>query len=152
VVKPELRLVDEPWAADRIVVISTLPELSRIYARRTRAYASLFLSMRPRANHSRSPAIRMLTFLQASVLLALLASACARSVQYTAFGEVVSIDEPRLHVTIRHEDIPGLMAAMTMRFAVASQSMLDGIAQGDAVRIVLVQRGGELKLVSIARR
>lgn len=96
--------------------------------------------------------IRMLNFVRVSVLLALLAPACTRSVQYTALGEVVSIDEPRLHVTIRHEDIPGLMTAMTMRFAVASQSMLDGIAPGDTVRFVLVQRGGELKLVSIARR
>jgi Cu/Ag efflux protein CusF len=94
----------------------------------------------------------MLSFVQASVLLALLAPACARSVQYTGIGEIVSIDEPRLHVTIRHEEIPGLMGAMTMRFAVASQPVLDGIAPGDAVRFVLVQRGGELTLVSITRR
>jgi Cu/Ag efflux protein CusF len=95
---------------------------------------------------------RLLGVVATSVLLAILAPACSRDVQYDALGEVVSIDEPRLHVVIRHEEIPGFMAPMTMRFAVASQTVLDGIAPGDAVRFVLVRRGGELVLTSIARR
>jgi Cu/Ag efflux protein CusF len=87
-----------------------------------------------------------------SVLLVALAPACSRDVEYAGVGDVVSIDEPRLHVIIRHDDIPGLMSAMTMRFAVASQPVLDGIAPGDAVRFVVVQRGGQFTLVSITRK
>jgi Cu/Ag efflux protein CusF len=90
--------------------------------------------------------------LVAVALLALLASACSRDREYAGRGEVVSIDEPRLHVVLRHEDIPGLMRAMTMRLAVVSQTVLDGIEPGDVVDFVLLQRGGDLTVISIMRR
>lgn len=106
------------------------------------------------AREGRSPltTMRRRIVVAASLLLVILAPACSQDVQYAGVGDVVSIDEPRLHVIIRHEDIPGLMGAMTMRFAVASQPVLDGIAPGDAVRFVVVQRGSQLTLVSIARK
>jgi Cu/Ag efflux protein CusF len=77
----------------------------------------------------------------ALALLALALAACGRGHEYTGVGEVVAIDEPRLHATIRHEDIPGFMGAMTMRFAVASPDVLAGVASGAHVRFVLRDEG-----------
>ncbi len=87
----------------------------------------------------------------AAGILALLVPACSQGREWTGRGEVVAIDEPRLHVTIRHEAMPGLMEPMTMRFAVASQAVLDGIAPGDPVSFVLLQRGSSLTLLSVTR-
>ena len=39
---------------------------------------------------------------------------------YVATGDVIAVDPAALEVTIRHEDIPGLMGAMTMPFHVRS--------------------------------
>lgn len=95
---------------------------------------------------------RVVGVVGASVLFGTVAPACSRGVPYVGRGEVISIDQPRLHAIIRHEDIPGLMAAMTMRFTVASQAVLDGIQPGDPVSFVLLQRGGDLTLLSVTRR
>jgi Cu/Ag efflux protein CusF len=86
----------------------------------------------------------------AVVLLALVA--CGRDVEYVGAGEVVSVDEPRLHVTIRHEDIPGLMGAMTMRFAVGSPDVLAGVEPGAHVRFRLRPAGGDYVVTRVEAR
>ena len=52
---------------------------------------------------------------------------------YDLKGKVVSVDHGGKSVKIDHEDIPGLMKAMTMTFAVDDAKLLDGLAVGDAV-------------------
>ena len=73
----------------------------------------------------------------AALLLAARFVACGRDATYTGIGDVLAIDADRRHATIRHEDIPGLMGAMTMRFAVASSPVLAGIEPGAHVRFVI---------------
>jgi Cu/Ag efflux protein CusF len=87
-----------------------------------------------------------------SVLAAvvLCASAC-RAPEHTATGDVVAIDPPRLHATIRHDDIPGVMRAMTMRFAVVSPELLSGIEAGTRVRFTFRQEGNRFVITSLAR-
>src|SRR5438094_7034287 len=46
---------------------------------------------------------------------------------YVATGDVIAVDPAALEVTIRHEDIPGLMGAMTMPFHLRSADVLAGI-------------------------
>ena len=77
----------------------------------------------------------------AAALLAVALCACGRGHEYTGVGDVVDVDAPRLHVTIRHDDIPGYMGAMTMRFAVASPAVLDGVTAAAHVRFVLRDEG-----------
>src|SRR5262249_44718744 len=79
-----------------------------------------------------------------TVLLLVLLAGCQRSATYTGVGEVAAIDEPGARVTINHEDIPGLMPAMTMTFAVRSPAVLAGIAAGTRVRFDLVREGEDL--------
>jgi protein SCO1/2 len=53
---------------------------------------------------------------------------------YVVRGKVVAVDPAKPAVTLDHEDIPGLMKAMKMEFAVADPKLLDGISVGDQVQ------------------
>ena len=53
---------------------------------------------------------------------------------YDITGKVVAVDAHKPSVTLDHDDIPGLMQAMTMEFAVPDRGVLTGIAIGDSVR------------------
>jgi protein SCO1 len=53
---------------------------------------------------------------------------------YDITGKVVAIDAHKSSVTLDHDDIPGLMQAMTMEFAIPDPKVLNGIAIGDSVR------------------
>jgi protein SCO1 len=53
---------------------------------------------------------------------------------YDVKGKVVAVDAQKSSVTLDHEDIPGLMQAMTMEFTVPDRAVLNGIAIGDSVR------------------
>lgn len=53
---------------------------------------------------------------------------------YDIKGKVVAVDAQKSSVTLDHDDIPGLMQAMTMEFAVPDPKVLAGIAVGDSVR------------------
>jgi Cu/Ag efflux protein CusF len=71
--------------------------------------------------------------------LLLFACACGHSATYSGTGDVVAVDDPPRHVTIRHDDIPDLMPAMTMAFAVRTPAVLAGVAPGIRVRFQLVR-------------
>jgi protein SCO1 len=53
---------------------------------------------------------------------------------YEVKGKVVAVDAQKPSVTLDHEDIPGLMQAMTMEFAIPDPHLLNGITVGDSVR------------------
>ena len=62
---------------------------------------------------------------------------------YEIRGTIVSVDAPRRIVEINHDEIPGVMAAMSMPYEVADASILQGLAAGDRVRGTLrVDRRG----------
>jgi len=52
---------------------------------------------------------------------------------YAARGRVESVDPERGTVTIDHEDIPGLMKAMTMTFQTADPQIVEEVSPGQAV-------------------
>jgi Cu/Ag efflux protein CusF len=72
-----------------------------------------------------------------------------RSSTYEATGEVVEIDPDAMHVTIDHDDVPGLMPAMRMRFATRDAGVLHGIAPGSEVRFRLARDGETLRVVAV---
>src|SRR5262249_59737463 len=84
------------------------------------------------------------------VFVAAAAVGCNRDHVYTGEGDVLEVDAPHRHVTIRHDDIPGLMPAMTMRFAVRSADTLAGTTAGTRVRFDVVQDGQELVVTRLA--
>jgi protein SCO1/2 len=56
---------------------------------------------------------------------------------YKLVGEVKKVDVQAGEVTIKHEVIPGYMAAMTMPFAVVDKSLLSDVLVGDEVEGIL---------------
>src|SRR3954449_12352896 len=52
---------------------------------------------------------------------------------YVLKGEVRKVDREGRQVTIRHEEVPGFMAAMTMPFRLEDQALLEELRPGDQV-------------------
>lgn len=52
---------------------------------------------------------------------------------YELKGKVVDIATDQRAVTLDHEDIPGFMKAMKMKFQVDDPKVLEGISSGDRV-------------------
>ena len=61
--------------------------------------------------------------------------------RYQLKGKVVNVDKRGSTVTISHEDIPDLMEAMTMPFALKDRRLLDQLAEGDGIQATLVVAG-----------
>ncbi len=82
----------------------------------------------------------------------LVPGACAPAGRrYELRGQVVGVDRGRQEITIRHEDIPGFMPAMTMPFRVEPADLLDERAPGDLVVATLVVAESDAYLTSIAK-
>jgi protein SCO1 len=58
--------------------------------------------------------------------------------EYTLQGQVLSLTSDHKEATIKHEDIKGLMPAMTMPYHVRDGKEFEGIAAGDLVTATLV--------------
>jgi protein SCO1/2 len=73
--------------------------------------------------------------------LLLLCTACGSSVpeeRYDLKGWVVNVRQPQSQVTIKHEEIPGFMGAMTMPFNVKDEWAFEALAPGRYVQATLV--------------
>ena len=84
---------------------------------------------------------RMTRRLALFLLLVTAASACRHrpiAREYRIEGQILAIDPVTRQVTIRHEDIPGLMSGMTMPFKVKDPSVLTGKLPGDLVNGTLM--------------
>src|SRR5262245_9198490 len=71
---------------------------------------------------------------------------------YDLKGVVVSVDKPHVRITIDHEEIPGLMKAMKMPFAVPNPQMLDGFKAGDAVVGKVKKIGDKYIIIELQHR
>ena len=66
-------------------------------------------------------------------------------------GSVMNIDQKRANVTLKHEEIRGLMPPMTMQFNVQPAEMLKGLRVGDTVQFTLNVHGGDFIITRIER-
>jgi protein SCO1/2 len=68
------------------------------------------------------------------VIAALLAAAsCSSPKKYEMRGQILGVNRDKLEILVKHEDIPGLMPAMTMPWKVQHASLLDNIGPGDLI-------------------
>src|SRR5918911_777853 len=80
-------------------------------------------------------------------VLAALLLACARPEseppgrRYELKGTIVSFDKGQRQVVISHEDVPGLMAGMTMGFTLKEAAAYDVMKPGDHIQATLVVAG-----------
>jgi protein SCO1/2 len=69
--------------------------------------------------------------------------------RYPLVGEILKVDATRNTLLVRHENIPGLMPAMTMEFAVSAGDIANA-AEGRRIRAELVMdAGGDARLEKI---
>lgn len=79
-----------------------------------------------------------------SLLVAVAFGACRRNEKrYELKGKVVMVEKEKRLVTVAHEDVAGLMPAMTMPFTVPNQADLDYLAPEDQVTATLVIDGSQ---------
>jgi Cu/Ag efflux protein CusF len=78
-------------------------------------------------------------------------SASSPPVIRQAKGVIKSVAGDRSNVKIKHEEIPGYMAAMTMPFLVEQASLLEGLQAGDAVEFSFHEKDGEAVLDTLKK-
>ncbi len=61
------------------------------------------------------------------------ASACSSAQRYEMRGQILGINRDKLEILVKHEEIVGLMPAMTMPWRVQSAAMLDNLGPGDVI-------------------
>jgi protein SCO1/2 len=73
-------------------------------------------------------------------LLVLLAAAasCSNAKTYEMRGQILGINRDKMEILVKHDEIPGLMAAMTMPWKVQQASMLDNLGTGDLIATEIV--------------
>jgi len=58
--------------------------------------------------------------------------------RYPLLAEVISVDAPRKLIVVKHGEIPGLMPAMTMSYAVLNSKDIEPLHPGDKISAELV--------------
>jgi Cu/Ag efflux protein CusF len=83
-------------------------------------------------------------------LVALVLCGCRRGSTHSGTGQVIALDAAAPSITLRHDDIPGLMGAMTMTFPVYDAKLLAGLVPGTTVQFQVV-RNGDVLVVTYLR-
>ena len=89
-----------------------------------------------------------------TLTLSVFAAGCARTEPaktYELTGQVLSVNQEKQLVTIKHEDITGLMPGMTMSFPVTKPELLNGREPGELVRATLEVTDALGRLATIER-
>jgi Cu/Ag efflux protein CusF len=76
--------------------------------------------------------------LLASVAIAFLGCKSAQEKHYPLQAEVISVDAPKGLIIVKHGEIPDLMPAMTMQYAVADSKQIENLRPGDNISADLV--------------
>ena len=74
--------------------------------------------------------------------------------RYPLQAKVISVDAPRKLIVINHGDIPGLMPAMTMSYAVVDSKDIESLHPGDKITAELVvadEKGHLEKIVLVSK-
>ena len=78
-------------------------------------------------------------------------AAAVQTTAYQSVGVVKSTNNSRPSIELDHEEIKGLMPAMTMEFYVSDKSLLRGIKPGDRVAFTIENGVGGVKITRISK-
>ena len=62
-----------------------------------------------------------------------IATSCGSAKTYEMRGQILAINRDKMEILVKHEDIEGLMPAMTMPWKVRTANMLDNLGPGDLI-------------------
>ncbi len=86
--------------------------------------------------------------------IAVTATSCARQPEarrYSLQGQVLSVEAGRGQATIKHEDIKGLMPAMTMPYTIKDTKVLAATRPGDLINATLVVESNDAYLIDVRK-
>lgn len=66
------------------------------------------------------------------------AASCSNAKTYEMRGQILGVNRDKMEILVKHDEIPGLMAAMTMPWKVQTPSLLDNIGPGDLITSEIV--------------
>jgi protein SCO1/2 len=98
-----------------------------------------------------SPVCTYRVVIGSAAVCALLLGCAPSARHYPLKGQVLAVDASVPEVTVKHEDIPGFMPAMTMAYRVPDRTLLDGLTPGDLITATLVVRDTEAHLEEIRK-
>jgi protein SCO1 len=61
------------------------------------------------------------------------AASCSNVKHYEMRGQILAVNRDKMEILVKHEEIAGLMSAMTMPWKVRTASMLDNLEPGDLI-------------------
>jgi protein SCO1/2 len=98
----------------------------------------------------------MLKRLSLMLAIALATTRCSpspepRARQYPLRGQVLALAPARHELSVKHDDIPGFMPAMTMAYRVKDGKLLQGLTRGDLISATLNVRESDAWLSAIQR-
>ena len=73
------------------------------------------------------------------------------TITYRAVGTIQELDTANSKIKIKHEDISGLMPAMTMAFNVRDKNIFSNVKPGDNVVFWLESNGSTLTITEIEK-
>ncbi len=85
----------------------------------------------------------------ATLLLA--AASCGSAKQYEMRGQILAVNRDKMEILVKHEEIPGLMSAMTMPWKVQSGNMLDNLGPGDLITSQIVVEDNQGVVIKITK-
>jgi protein SCO1/2 len=87
-----------------------------------------------------------------ALVAALIAAAsCSNTKRYEMRGQILGINRDKMEILVKHEEIPGLMAAMTMPWKVENVAMLDNLGPGDLITSELTVKGSQAVVTKITK-
>jgi protein SCO1/2 len=101
----------------------------------------------------RAPNVFSRGLLAGTVLLAALTAACggASDRRYDLKGQVLSLSADRMEASVKHEEIPDFMGAMTMPYRVRDAKEYAGLEPGDLITATLVVESNGAYLTGVTR-
>jgi protein SCO1 len=84
----------------------------------------------------------------------ILAVACTRAEpprRYALTGQILAVNAERQELTVKHDDIPNFMPAMTMTYPVSSKALVDGRVPGELIAATLEVQDATGRLTEIRR-
>lgn len=79
-------------------------------------------------------------------------AAAVATTSYQGAGRVIALNEKRPSIEIDHQEIKGLMPAMTMEFFVKDKSLLAGLKTGDQIEFTIANGVGGLMITKITKK
>jgi protein SCO1 len=76
---------------------------------------------------------------------------CSSTKEYEMRGQILAINRDKMEILVKHDEIQGLMPAMTMPWKVRTANMLDNLGPGDLITSQIAVENNQGVVIAITR-